>query len=123
MVASRKVAIKVLRGAPAHDRDLHQRVKEVCPILNFFFHYFNKLQELIDAGRRWLELKHPNVLRFYGIIYDYGYLPAIVSTYCNAGSILEYISDVKASDKRKLELVGFRLNLQDLVILISHSGL
>ena len=98
-------------------------MKEVCPILNFFFHYFNKLQELIDAGRRWLELKHPNVLRFYGIIYDYGYLPAIVSTYCNAGSILEYISDGKASERRKLELVGFRLQPEDLVILISLLGL
>ena len=107
MVASRKVAIKVLRGAPAHDRDLHQRVKEVCPILNFFFHYFNKLQELIDAGRRWLGLKHPNVLRFYGIIYDYGYLPAMVSTYCNAGNVLEHMAGSKPSDQGKLELVGF----------------
>ena len=118
-----KVAIKVLRGAAAHDHVLHQKVKTVRRLLSFRFHYVYKLQDLTNAGRRWLKLKHPNILRFYGLVNDYGYLPAMVSTYCNAGNILEYISDDKASEKRKLELVGFRLHLQELVILISLLGL
>jgi len=84
-----KVAIKVIRGAPAYNHELHDKVKK----------------DLVSAGSRWINLKHPNILPFHGIVYDYSFLPAMVCTYCDAGNVLEYIQESKPSEQRKLDLV------------------
>jgi len=78
-----KIAIKQLRGAPAHNHDLH---KETAKKLN-------------DRGSTWLGLEHENVLKFHGIVYDVGYLPAIVTPYCENGNILEFLNAQKPGIK------------------------
>jgi len=71
-----KVAIKQLRGAPAHNRDLHEKTTK----------------KLNKSGLEWIKLNHNNVLKFYGIVYDMGFLPAMITPYCEIGNILEYLN-------------------------------
>lgn len=65
-------------------------------------------QKLNEGGREWIRLDNENVLKFYGIVYDMGFLPAIITPYCENGNVLEYLNK---SD--------FRLNVTQILILVS----
>jgi len=83
------VAIKVMRGAPAHNDELHKRVR----------------QKLGERAQEWQKLNHPNVLAFFGISNDFGYLPALIVAYCSNGNIIEFLKDKKESNDIILGLV------------------
>jgi len=83
------VAIKVMRGAPAHNGELHKRVAE-------------KLNLHAEA---WIRLKHPNVLPFYGISNDFGYLPALIVEYCENGNVVEFLKDKEPKPDFVLHLI------------------
>jgi len=83
------VAIKVMRGAPAHNDELHKRVR----------------QKLGERALEWQKLKHPNVLEFYGISNDFGYLPALIVAYCSNGNIIEFLKDKNESNDAVLGLI------------------
>jgi len=74
-----KVAIKQLRGAPAHNHELREET----------------IKKLNKRGLEWIKLNHDNILKFHGILYDTGHLPAIVSSYCDNGNVLEYMSETQ----------------------------
>jgi len=83
------VAIKVMRGAPAHNGELHKRVREMLKM----------------HAEAWLSLKHPNVLPFYGISNDFGYLPALIVEYCGNGNIIEFLKDKELKPDYVLHLI------------------
>ncbi|KAJ7831257.1 hypothetical protein B0H13DRAFT_1578489, partial [Mycena leptocephala] len=41
----------------------------------------------------WSRLNHPNVLGFLGISVDLGPSPALISPFCQSGSIMKYLTD------------------------------
>ena len=43
------------------------------------------------------------MLKFHGILYDLGYLPAIVTSYCDNGNVLEYL---RKAEKDVSEILG-----------------
>lgn len=63
-------------------------------------------QDLVTSGSRWIDLKHPNILPFHGIVYDYSFLPAIVCPYFDAGNVLEYIQEKRSSEQKRIDLVS-----------------
>ncbi|TDL23444.1 kinase-like protein, partial [Rickenella mellea] len=74
-----RVAIKQLRGAPAHNKKLISQLR----------------RQLFTAGRNWRLLVHPNVCNFYGLCFDYGYLPALVVQFHENGNVMEYLQNAQ----------------------------
>jgi len=85
-----RVVIKVLRGAPAHNQDLINDVN-------------NRLRA---AGRIWRKLEHANVCKFYGLKFDCGYLPALVSAFHERGNVIEYLKVAPANVNRIQLIIG-----------------
>ena len=54
----------------------------------------------------WIKLNNVNVLRFQGILYNFGYLPALVTTYCDNGNVLEFLSKTDRKIERILFIVS-----------------
>ena len=46
------------------------------------------------------------MLKFHGILYDLGYLPAIVTSYCENGNVLEYLRKAEKDVSAILDIVG-----------------
>lgn len=63
-------------------------------------------QKLSKNGLEWIELDNENVLKFYGIVYDMGFLPAIITPYCENGNILEYLNKSSLTISHIISLVS-----------------
>lgn len=86
------MAIKLLRGASAHDQELLEgttkvRKQAMCSTIAIL----KSKQELNKRGLEWVNLNHDNILKFHGILYEMGSLPAMVTPYCDNGNVLEYM--------------------------------
>lgn len=101
-----RVAIKVLRGAPSYKSELHERTRE----------------KLAARGAVWKTLKHPNINVFYGIVYDYGYLPALIIEWCSEGNILSYILSNQPPENDIHRLVCRQSNSRTSPTLMGHSN-
>lgn len=61
------------------------------------------VKRLATAGQIWVQLKHPNILPFFGYATEFGYLPAMILPWCEQGNILDYTKTQGAkADKLKL---------------------
>ncbi|KXN92898.1 Serine/threonine-protein kinase HT1 [Leucoagaricus sp. SymC.cos] len=94
-------------------------------------------QYLIRETAVWSRLHHPNILRFLGLADDLGRhgVPALISPWCNNGTVMEYLKDRPLDDRFRLILGiadGVQYlhdddvihgNLKPSNILISHEGL
>ncbi|KAG1762182.1 kinase-like domain-containing protein [Suillus occidentalis] len=84
----------------------------------------------------WAQLLHQNVLPVYGIAYDFGHFPSLVTPWVNRGSLNDYIANHHLSLRSKLDLakqvvagLGY-LHAHDVVhgdisglnILVDHQG-
>lgn len=61
-------------------------------------------QKLMDKITRWLQLHHKNVLPLYGIAYDFGHFPSLVTPWVNEGSLNGYIANHHLSLRSKLDI-------------------
>ena len=101
------MAIKQLRGAPSHNRELHEETKKACLcLLLLLLRDLKAHQKLNKHGLLWIKLNNVNVLRFQGILYNFGYLPALVTTYCDNGNVFEFLSKTDRKIERILFIVS-----------------
>ena len=70
-------------------------------------HKFVDQQRIRREAYVWITLKHDNILTFYGIIDDFGLLPALVSPWMENGSLDSYLKQRHVPSKvEKLRMVG-----------------
>ncbi|KAF9472095.1 kinase-like protein [Pholiota conissans] len=73
-----------------------------------------KLDEILKKEMHiWGSLKHPNIVLFYGIAFDFGKGPAMVSQWMNQGALLEYVEKERSN-------LDFRARL-NICIAIAHG--
>jgi len=100
-MSDRKVAVKVLRGGSSSTPDFLQKFRE----------------RLEREARTWQYLKHPNVSEFYGLAFNFGHMPAMISPLYGNETVVEYIKE-KDHDTR---LAMVRQITQGLDYLHGHS--
>ncbi|TFK38547.1 kinase-like domain-containing protein [Crucibulum laeve] len=83
------VAVKVLRGASTNNTEFLTQLD----------------RDLLRNGKIWKELKHDNVIKFYGLSYNHGIMPALVFPFFANGSVLQYMKRRKLSDWKKFQWV------------------
>ncbi|KAG1789597.1 kinase-like domain-containing protein [Suillus plorans] len=64
----------------------------------------NNRQKLMGKISSWAQLLHTNVLPLYGIAYDFGHFPSLVTPWVNNGSLNDYIANHRLSLTTKLDL-------------------
>jgi len=87
---TKKVALKVLRTLKAHDRPGRADGMERA----------GRARESLESElNRWAELRHPNILPFYGVVTDIGTRLYIVSPWRENGHLLDYVKKYPQSNK------------------------
>jgi serine/threonine protein kinase len=82
-----KVAVKVLRGGSSSNPDFLIKFKE----------------RLEREAHIWQHLKHPNVSEFYGLAFNFGYMPALILPFYGNGTVVEYLKE--RSNEARLAMV------------------
>ncbi|KAJ7896897.1 kinase-like domain-containing protein [Mycena leptocephala] len=88
-IRGQKVAIKIFRGLHLDRKLLELAIRHICVIAN-----------------DWSRLEHPNLLPFLGISLDLGPSPALITPFCQSGSIMKYLTDAPKSPQERLVLVS-----------------
>jgi len=92
--AIERVVLKVFRGAHINQELLEKATRRI-----------NR------ESRVWVRLRHPNILPFYGVCVSLLPSSALVSPYCEAGTVLQYLST--AGNVNKIRIVfGIATGLQ-----------
>jgi len=87
LTSTSKVAVKVLRGGSSSNSDFLTKFTE----------------RLKQEARVWQHLKHQNITEFYGLAFNFGYMPALILPFYGKGTVVEY---VKGKDNKfKLDAV------------------
>ncbi|KAG2065505.1 kinase-like protein [Suillus decipiens] len=91
-------------------------------------------QKLMREISCWAQLLHTNVLPLYGIVYDFGHFPSLVTPWVDEGSLNEYIANHHLSLWSMLDIVsslfGASVHARSIVhgdisglnILVDHKG-
>jgi len=87
IMSGQKVAVKVLRGGSSSNPDFLREFKE----------------RLEHEAHIWHHLQHQNVSEFYGIAFNFGYMPALILPFYSNGTVVEYAN--KKDDEAKKDLV------------------
>ena len=66
------------------------------------------MQRLEREAQIWQHLKHPNVSEFYGLAFNFGYMPALILPFYSNGNVVEYVS--QKNEETKLNMVFFRVS-------------
>jgi len=85
----RVVSIKVLRGGSTSDKR--------------FVEKFTK--NLAEQASIWVTFDNKNVMPFYGIALNCGYMPALVLPYYSEGNVVNHLRRNEVDDAGKLKLV------------------
>lgn len=65
------------------------------------------LQRLEREARIWRRLEHPNVSEFYGLAFNFGYMPALILPYYGNGNVVDYVREKNSG--AKLDMVSLFL--------------
>jgi len=57
------------------------------------------LQRLEREARIWRRLEHPNVSEFYGLAFNFGYMPALILPYYGNGNVVDYVREKNSGAK------------------------
>jgi len=87
LMSDKKVAVKVLRGGSSSNPNFLQTFKE----------------RLERHATKWLQLQHPNVSEFFGLAYNFGYMPALILPFYGNGTVIEYV--MHKNDEARLDMV------------------
>jgi serine/threonine protein kinase len=86
-MSNKKVAVKVLRGGSSSNPDFLDKFK----------------QRLEKEARVWRSLEHPNVSEFYGLAFNFGYMPALILPFYGHGNVVDYVRN--KDNTAKLDMV------------------
>jgi len=87
IMSGQKVAVKLLRGGSSSNPDFLLKFKE----------------RLEHEAHIWHHLQHRNVSEFYGIAFNFGYMPALILPFYGNGTVVDYAN--KKDDETKKDLV------------------
>jgi hypothetical protein len=70
------------------------------------------------AARVWQDLEHPNVSEFFGLAFNFGYMPALILPFYGNGTVIEYVKDKDNETKLNMVsvFVSLHLRLSDKVL-------
>ncbi len=97
----RTVALKRLRETGGIDKSKLHRVSHfsVCrPCICFLIFFKNLCKEVL----LWRQLRHSNILEFFGICKDLFSSPAIVSPWMVNGSVMQFVEACDCSNRKQL---------------------
>jgi hypothetical protein len=114
----------VLRGGSSSNPDFLQKFKEVNNIYFEKIFFFKKnyillfpllqfqtsllvAQRLENNARRWQNLKHPNVSEFFGLAFNFGYMPALILPFYGNVNVVEYVMGKNDEVKLHMVLISF----------------
>ena len=64
-------------------------------------------QRLELHARAWQQLEHPNVGKFFGLAFNFGYMPALILEFYENSTVVKYVEG--QGNEAKLDMVsGFR---------------
>jgi len=87
-MSDKKVAVKVPRsGSSSTPTSFLQKSKE----------------RLVNDARMWQYLKHPNVSEFFGLAFNLGDMPALISAFYGNTTVVEYVKE--KDDEIRLDMV------------------
>ncbi|KAF7368658.1 TKL/TKL-ccin protein kinase [Mycena venus] len=88
-IQSQRVAIKIFRRIHMDRKMLERAIRDIYVVAN-----------------EWSRLKHPNVLGFLGISVDLGPSPALITPFCQFGSIMKYLTDSPKLPQERLGVIS-----------------
>lgn len=86
-MSDKQVAVKVLRGGSSSNPNFPPKSKD----------------RLVNNAWIWQYLKHPNVSEFYGLAFNFGYMPALILPFYGNATVVEYVKE--KDNEIKLDMV------------------